>query len=142
MKLYPDVNVLIALFDSAHQHHAVASCAFLEFGMEGWATCTTVENGFIRVISNPSYLNAVSVADATSLLQIAISNTKHQRLEQTVSLLDTSRFHTSQLVSHKQITDLYLAGMAAYHDVKLITFDQNIPTRAAIGFESRHLLVL
>jgi len=142
VRLYPDVNVLIALFDTAHQHHAVANKAFLEHDTDGWATCPVVENGFIRIVSNPSYLNAVSVADATSLLQLAIANTVYHRLEQTVSLLDPSRFQPSKLVSHRQITDLYLIGMAIYHDVKLITFDRNVPTHAAIGFEPRHLLLL
>lgn len=142
MRLYPDVNVLIALFDTAHQHHALANKAFLEHGTDGWVTCPVVENGFIRIVSNPSYLNAISVFDATSLLQLAIANTVHHRLEHSISLLDPSRFQPSKLVSHRQITDLYLVGMAILYDVKLITFDRNIPTHAAIGFESRHMLVL
>lgn len=142
MRLYPDVNVLIALFDPAHQHHAVASEAFVELGSDGWVTCSVVENGFLRVISNPSYLNAVTLAEAASLLQAAIANTNHRRLDQFVSLLDSDRFLPSKLVSHRQITDLYLLGMAILHDVKLITFDRNIPAHAAVGFETRHLLVL
>jgi toxin-antitoxin system PIN domain toxin len=140
--LYPNVNVLIALFDTAHQHHVIAQSVFMEHRSEGWATCSVVENGFIRIISNPSYLNAVSVAEATALLQIAMSNSLHHRLDQSISLLDTSLFQTSLLVSHKQITDLYLIGMAVVHDVKLITFDRNIPTHAAIGFKSHHLQVV
>lgn len=142
MRLYPDVNVLIALFDPAHQHHAVASEAFVELGSDGWVTCSVVENGFLRVISNPSYLNAVTLAEAASLLQAAIANTNHRRLDQFISLLDSDRFLPSKLVSHRQITDLYLLGMAILHDVKLITFDRNIPAHAAVGFETRHLLVL
>lgn len=142
MRLYPDVNVLIALFDTAHQHHTAANRAFLEHGMDGWGTCAVVENGFIRIVSNPSYANAVSVADATSLLLQAIANTQHHRLDHSVNLLDAGRFRTHTLLSHKQITDLYLIGMAICHDVMLITFDRNIPTHAAIGFEPRHLLVL
>lgn len=142
MRLYPDVNVLIALFDPAHQHHAVASEAFVELGSDGWVTCPVVENGFLRVISNPSYLNAVTLAEAASLLQAAIANTNHRRLDQFISLLDSDRFLPSKLVSHRQITDLYLLGMAILHDVKLITFDRNIPAHAAVGFETRHLLVL
>jgi len=142
MRLYPDVNVLIALFDPAHQHHLAAHRAFQDMNTEGWVTCPVVENGFMRVISNPAYLNAVSVAQASNLLRSAISNTQHVRLDQSVSLIDTSRFHTAQLVSHKQITDLYLLGMAVFHDLKLITFDQNMPMHAVMGFEDRHLLVL
>ena len=142
MILYPDVNVLIALFDTAHQHHNMASTAFVEHNSEGWASCPVVETGFIRVISNPSYTNSVSVANAVSLLQIAISNTQHHNLHQSISILNNDCFQTAHLVSHKQLTDLYLIGMAIYHNVKLITFDRNIPTHAAIGFEPKHLLVL
>jgi len=142
VRLYPDVNVLIALFDPAHQHHAVASEAFVELGSDGWVTCSVVENGFLRVISNPSYLNAVTLAEAASLLQAAIANTNHRRLDQFVSLLDSDRFLPSKMVSHRQITDLYLLGMAILHDVKLVTFDRNIPAHAAVGFDMKHLLVL
>ncbi len=142
MILYPDVNVLIALFDASHQYHAIASEVFTRGIPDGWASSPVTENGFIRIVSHPSYINSMSMADATDLLGAAIRNTTHRRLTEDLSLLDASRFRTRQLVSHKQVTDLYFIGMAVRHDVCLVTFDRNIPTHAAIGFDPRHLRVL
>jgi toxin-antitoxin system PIN domain toxin len=140
--LYPDVNVLIALFDSSHQHHAIASEVFTRGMPDGWASSPVTENGFIRIVSHPSYINAMSVADATALLGAAIRNTTHRRLAEDISLLDATRFRTAQLVSHKQVTDLFLIGMAVRHDVCLVTFDRSIPIHASIGFDPRHLRVV
>lgn len=142
MILYPDVNVLIALFDASHQHHAIAADLFMSSMKDGWATSPLTENGFLRIVSNPSYINAMSVADATALLAAAIHNTTHRRLTEDISLLDTTRFTTATLVSHKQITDLCLIGLAVRHDVCLVTFDRNIPIHAAIGAEARHIRVI
>jgi toxin-antitoxin system PIN domain toxin len=140
--LYPDVNVLIALFDASHQHHAIAEDLFMNGMRDGWASSPLTENGFIRIVSNPSYINSMSVADATDLLATAIKNTTHRRLFEDISLLDSTRFRTSQLVSHKQVTDLFLIGLAVRHDVCLVTFDRNIALSASIGVQDRHIKVL
>lgn len=142
MILYPDVNVLIALFDASHLHHAIAEDLFMNGMRDGWASSPLTENGFIRIVSNPSYINSMSVADATALLATAINNTTHRRLIEDISLLDSTRFRTSQLVSHKQVTDLFLIGLAVRHDVCLVTFDRNIALSAAIGVQDRHIKVL
>ena len=142
MILYPDVNVLIALFDSSHQHHAIAENLFMTGMRDGWASSPLTEHGFIRIVSHPSYINSMSVADATALLATAIKNTTHRRLFEDISLLDATRFRTAQLVSHKQVTDLFLIGLAVRHDVCMVTFDRNIPSHAAIGFDHRHLMVV
>jgi predicted nucleic acid-binding protein len=51
-----DVNVLIALCDPAHPHHA-AAIAFFRAGpaRDGWATCPLVENGFLRIFGSARY---------------------------------------------------------------------------------------
>lgn len=142
MKVFPDINVLIALFDTSHQHHLVAKREFMKYVPAGWCSCSMSQNGFIRIVSNPSYLNSMSVAEATTLLKLAVERTNHTYLDNTLSLLDTHRFETTKLLTHKQISDLFLIGMAIHYDVKLLTFDRNIPTHAAIGFNDRHLLVI
>jgi toxin-antitoxin system PIN domain toxin len=142
VRILPDVNVLIALFDPSHQHHTLAKKEFIEHLNTGWSTCSLVQNGFIRIVSNPSYLNNLSVSEATNLLITAQQNTNHSFLNNTISLLDSNKFETTKLVSHKQVTDLFLIGMAIDHDVTLVTFDRNIPFHAAIGFEDRHLKVI
>lgn len=142
MTLFPDVNVLIALFDAAHQHHGIAYNAFSRFMRNGWASSPMVENGFLRIVSNPGYPNSLSVGEASGLLSAAIRNTPHRRLPEDVSLLDPELFRTSELVSFKEVSDLFLIGMAVRHDVTLVTFDRTMPSHAVIGFEERHLMML
>lgn len=49
-----DVNVLIALFDSAHIHHVQAHEWFSKNAFQGWVTCPVTENGLLRILSHPS----------------------------------------------------------------------------------------
>ncbi len=49
-----DVNVLVAIFDEAHVHHA-AACALLDKPKVKIATCAFTENGVIRVMNLPGY---------------------------------------------------------------------------------------
>ena len=52
-----DVNVLIALFDSAHINHAAAHQWFAKARIRGWRSCPIAENGLLRILSNPAYPN-------------------------------------------------------------------------------------
>ena len=50
-----DVNVLVAIFDPAHENHEDAHRWFGRNRKYGWATCPVTINGCIRVLSNPAY---------------------------------------------------------------------------------------
>ena len=50
-----------------------------------------------------------------------------------LSLTDLTSFDVSRLSGHQQITDLYLAGLAARLGGKLATFDTSIPVTALVG---------
>ena len=52
-----DVNVLIALVDSAHVRHDAANDWFDREGGSAWATCPITENGLVRIPSHPKYPN-------------------------------------------------------------------------------------
>jgi toxin-antitoxin system PIN domain toxin len=129
-----DVNVLVALFDAAHAHHDAAHRWFGSVGRESWATCPITENGLVRVLSNPSYPTvSASVADVSERLRVFCSQPGHIFWSDDVSLRDDTRFDLSRLRGHKQITDLYLAALAARQGGKLATFDTAIPCHALIG---------
>ena len=91
----PDVNVLLALTDPAHSHHEVASQWFADASRRGWATCPLTENGFVRILSNPSYPGVrLSPADATALLETSVQNhaATHHFWPDSVSLRDRTLF--------------------------------------------------
>ncbi|MCH8923860.1 MAG: PIN domain-containing protein [Planctomycetes bacterium] len=126
-----DINVLIALFDSAHVHYEAAHRWFAASGATSWATCPITENGFVRVVCNPVYPTvSASPDEAVQRLQVFCRESGHVFWSDDVSLNDNSLFDVGQLSGHQQITDLYLVGLAAHRGGTLATFDTRIPTAA------------
>lgn len=129
-----DINVLVALFDAAHVHHEPAHRSFAAIGKASWATCPLTENGFVRVISNPSYASVSATPGEASLrLRIFCAAPGHVFWPDTPSVTDGTLFDLSKLQGHRQITDPYLAGLAHRHRGKLATFDASIPVSALVG---------
>lgn len=143
---FPDVNVLIALMDSSHIHHELARQWFLDAAANhGYCTSPSTENGFIRVASNPSYPGnrTDTPAQALSTLHKLIAKyQRHEFLGEQLSLRDNSLVDSSSLLGHRQITDIYLLALACSANVRLVTFDQHIHTKAVRIFNSTNLLVL
>jgi hypothetical protein len=50
-----------------------------------------------------------------------------------VSLTDPSLFDLTRLLGHKQITDLYLAGLAMHFGGRFATFDSSVPIHALVN---------
>ncbi|WP_438748097.1 TA system VapC family ribonuclease toxin [Pararhizobium sp. O133] len=141
MTLLLDVNVLIALADSGHSHHLVASNWFEKFGQTDWATCPLTENGMIRILSNPRYGNPTpNAAMATELLHLLRLSGKHSFWHDDISLANSKIFVRDKLTS-KHTTDTYLLGLAKAHGGQLATFDRRLSARAVIGgTDALHLI--
>jgi uncharacterized protein len=133
-----DVNLLVALFDPDHIHHDIAHDWFADHRADGWATCPVTENGFVRVLSNPAYGSAVSrVADLVGKLRTFCSANDHTFWEGGVSLHDERLFRPQSIAGHRQLTDVYLLGLARRMRGRLATFDRTIPLAAVVG-ATRH----
>jgi uncharacterized protein len=65
----------------------------------------------------------------------------HQFWSDDASLLDVRRFNLAHVHGHRQLTDLYLLGLAVGHGGRLVTFDEKIPLSAVHGAKRQHLLV-
>ena len=142
MRALLDVNVLIALHDREHVHHESAA-QWLEANIEhGWASCPLTQNGCLRVMSQPGYSNPLPLAVLSGMLQRSTGTTFHQMWSDDISILDAKRFNHSNIHSPKQLTDLYLLGLAVKHKGRLASFDQRIPLSAVVGATSAHLLLL
>ena len=142
MRALLDVNVLLALFDPEHLHHARALAWWSASRAEGWASCPLTQNGFVRVISGPRYIRPRSIADAMALLRAQMAQPGHIFWLDDVSIADAQRFDHGRLLGPKQITDVYLLALAVKNDGRLVTFDQSIPVRAVHRAEPRHLAVI
>ncbi|WP_404430480.1 PIN domain-containing protein [Microbacterium lacus] len=124
-----DVNVVIALLDPLHVHHDRAHRWFERRGNDPWHTSPTVQNGVVRVISNPKYSNTQPAPVVLSSLASLAARDDHVFIADSVSLLDGS-VHTERLLASSQVTDTYLLHLAASNDALLATFDTRIVTSA------------
>ena len=138
-----DVNVLVALFDPDHVHHDAAHDWFAQEGRAGWATCPLTEAGFIRVLSNPAYAGTVTRAvDVAGRLRRFCGSSGHEFWPGDVSLLDGSVFDLSQIAGYRQLTDVYLLGLAKARGGRLVTFDRSILLRSVKGATAGSLEVI
>jgi uncharacterized protein len=141
MRALFDVNMLLALFDAEHLHHARAFAWWTANRESGWASCPLTQNGFLRVISGPGYTRPRSLADALALLRGQIAEPGHEFWRDELSIADVSIFDHGRLLGPNQITDVYLLALAVKNGGRFATLDRGVPVRAVHGAEARHLAV-
>lgn len=128
-----DVNVLLALGDLGHEH-AEAAVRFFEREAvpEGWATCPLTENAFLRILSHPNHPRSQgSPAVARRLLDSLRAAPGHVFWPDDISLLDTGLFPALPLA--KDLTDIYLLGLAMKNGGRFATFDRTVPASLVPG---------
>ena len=135
--------MLVALFDPDHVHHELAHDWFADHRAAGWATCPVTENGFVRVVSNPRYrADAARAAVVIGHLRRFCASGDHHFWPATVSLRDETLFVVDAARGHRQLTDVYLLGLARKMGGALATFDRTIPLAAVKGIKSDQLAVI
>jgi hypothetical protein len=138
-----DVNLLVALFDPDHIHHEVAHDWFADHRSGGWATCPLTEAGFVRVLSNPAYAAAVSrPIELVARLRQFCSSKEHVFWPASLSLTDEDLFNPALIRGHRQVTDVYLLGLAVRMKGCLATFDRTIPIAAVAAAIRESLAVV
>ena len=137
-----DVNVVIALFNPSHVHHEVAHDWFEDHRPFGWATCPITENGFLRILSHPQAEVEADRSTLVASLRTFCASGDHEFWPDAVSLLDETLFEPSAILSHRQLTDVYLLGLATRMGGALATFDASIPLKAVKGATTESLSVI
>lgn len=127
-----DINLLLALADPMHIHHDAAHRWFAGYGQHSWATCPLTENGFVRIASHPNYPNRPGDVPAVfAILRQLCEAPGHLFWAEDISILEI--LEPNAIITHAQITDVYLAGLAVHKKGKLATLDQHIPSDAVRG---------
>ena len=140
MRALLDVNVLIALLDTAHQYHREAT-AWLERHLKpGWASTPITQNGCIRVMSQPAYPSPLPAAQVAERLAAAAALRHHRFWPDSLSLLEAGRVNWGRLVGHRQVTDAYLLALAVAQGGRLVTLDRRIDATLVPGADTRHLV--
>jgi toxin-antitoxin system PIN domain toxin len=142
MRALLDINVLIAVLDVDHVHHARSRSWLRAHASHGWASCPITQNGCIRVMSQAAYPNPVPPAAVIGHLAGAAGHPRHQFWPDDVSLLDASTVDAQRVHGPRQVTDLYLVALAVKHGGRLATFDGAIPLSAIPGASKKHVVVI
>ncbi len=132
-----DVNALIALVDIDHVDHAAMQKWFTKHQRFGWATCPFTENGMVRVLSQAAYPSGrrtpAEVIQTLAALKGAFSGS-HRFWPDDVSITDESLFDGALLVGSRQVTDVYLRGLASQRKGALVSFDRRLAWQAVFEF--------
>lgn len=138
-----DVNFMVALFVRHNLFHEIAHDWFADNFDKGWATCPLTENGLLRVLAHPrNNLLRESMPKLIERLGQFRASTHHHFWTDEVSLADSSLFHRNSIRGRKQLTDIYLLGLAKKRGGQLVTFDRRIPLSAVVGARLANLQVL
>ena len=138
-----DVSVLVALFDDGHIGHEAAHDWFTDNGALGWASCPITENGVIRVLGNPSYpAGFTSIPEVVARLDRFCAATEHHFWADDVSFRTRARFQVDGVRGYRQLTDVYLLGLAVKHGGRFVTLDQRVSLTAVNGATRASLEVL
>jgi len=137
-----DVNVLIALLDADHTSHRSARAWFGDHASSGWASCPITQNGCVRIMSHPGYPNAHAVLEIVQRLRAATADRMHTFWPDSESLLDARLFDATRVHGPRQLTDVYLLGLAVRNGGRLVTFDASIAIGAVKGAKAQHLVQL
>lgn len=125
-----DINVLIALSDPGSDFHTAALRWIDALKQPVLATCPLTENGFLRVYGHPQYPGGPgSIAAALTPLIVIRRRPNHIFLPDDYSLADASQRFDLSTCSPKQLTDMYLLGLAARHGGRFATFDAHVPVK-------------
>lgn len=120
----PDVNVLVALTNAAHQHHRLAH-EWLS-GVRRFATTPLTETGLVRLLLNPAVTGQhVTGQQAVGILRRLRAHERAIFLPDASSLADAA-IDLVGLAGHRQSTDLHLVNLVASHGAVLTTFDRGI----------------
>ena len=117
MKYLLDVNLQIAGIVQTHSLHHKAQAWLVGADI---VLCPIVELGFLRIATHSKSAIGLTMERAREVLIKFASERNAQRIPDDLPALD-SHPHTSD-----QVTDHYLANLAARHGFKLATLDQQI----------------
>ncbi len=112
-----DGNVLVALMDAAHVHHAAAEAWFVA-SKAPFATCPITQGTLVRLL-----LISKAVENIEGAIAVLKQLSAHKRHEFWPDTLDYLKASWKGVLGHRQVTDVYLAALARARGGRLATFD-------------------
>ncbi len=100
MRALLDVNVLIALHDAQHVHHALATDWFEAHAETGLASRPITQNGCLRIMSQPAYPNSQNAQVLLNMLRRSCAAPYHEFWADDISLVHLSVSGPSASMAH------------------------------------------
>jgi toxin-antitoxin system PIN domain toxin len=116
-----DGNILIALGDASHVHHAVAEGWFKRRGATPFATCPITQGTLLRFLLRHRVV--ADIGQAVSVLRGFQDHPQHRFWS------DDAGYESilwDGVLGHGQMTDAYLAGLARKHRGRVATLDRGM----------------
>jgi uncharacterized protein len=142
MRALLDVNVLIALLDPSHVHHAMARQWLTANIRHGWASCAITQLGCIRVMSSSAYPARKPAGLVAARLAEATRTPHHEFWGECPAPVADGLMGWGDLLTSRHSTDVYLLALAVHNKGRLATFDGHVPLGAAGGATTRSLAVI
>lgn len=114
-----DGNVLVALVNPSHIHHAAAR-AWFAAGHAPFATCPITQGTLLRLLMR------IGELPAAAALQVLHGVTAHARHRFWPDTLPYAEIDWRGVMGHRQVTDAYLAALARKRRARLVTFDAGL----------------
>jgi toxin-antitoxin system PIN domain toxin len=114
-----DGNVLHALIDEAHIHHAPTRHWF-SHSSTSFATCPITQGTLLRLVMR---LGGQGIEQALALLDVVTAHPRHHFWP---DVIPYQRVQWQGVMGYRQVTDAYLAGIARHHQGKLVSFDRGL----------------
>jgi toxin-antitoxin system PIN domain toxin len=112
-----DGNVLVALADEAHVHHAAARTWFLRL-RSPFATCPITQGTLLRVL-----LATRAASDVQTAREVLDGFTAHARHVFWSDSVSYGAVSLRGVQGHRQVTDAYLSALARHHGGRVVTLD-------------------
>jgi toxin-antitoxin system PIN domain toxin len=140
LRYLADVNVLIALTDENHVHHAAAMRWLYDSGHRDWGVCALTGAGFLRLSTSPK-LRAASILEASEVLGALVDHPGYRFWPIEDDWATLAAPFIERVFGHQQITDAYLLGLAVKEDGILVTMDKAIQFLAGPKYRKNVLLL-
>ena len=115
-----DGNVLVALANEAHVHHAAARRWFLA-EKSPYATCPITQGTLLRLLQITGMVAKPS--EAVMVLRGFVEHPRHRFWPDDLGYL---QIDWQGVLGHRQVTDAYLVALAKKHGGRLATFDKGL----------------
>lgn len=142
MRALLDVNVLIALLDEAHVHHARARRWLAANVEQGWASCPLTQLGCVRIMASSAYPNSQPAPVVARRLAAATAQRHHEFWPAALDALSAECIAWESVLTSRHTTDIYLLALAVENRGRFVTFDRHVPLGAVVGASTRHLVVV